>query len=56
MIPLRQGDSCFGLLVLASPDPTRYAADMGTEFLSRLGEVTAAALSRLRSAPAGGTV
>jgi uncharacterized protein YigA (DUF484 family) len=53
MIPLRQGDSCFGLLVLASPDPTRYAADMGTEFLSRLGEVTAAALSRLRAANAG---
>jgi uncharacterized protein YigA (DUF484 family) len=48
MIPLRQGDSCFGLLVLASPDPTRYAADMGTEFLSRLGEVTSAALSRLK--------
>ncbi len=48
MIPLRQGDVCFGLLVLASPDPTRYAADMGTEFLTRLGEVTAAALSRLR--------
>jgi uncharacterized protein YigA (DUF484 family) len=47
MIPLRQGGTCFGLLVLASPDPTRYAADMGTEFLSRLGEVTAAALSRL---------
>jgi uncharacterized protein YigA (DUF484 family) len=53
MIPLRQGDSCFGLLVLASPDPTRYAADMGTEFLSRLGDVTAAALSRLRAGDAG---
>ena len=48
MIPLRHADTCFGMLVLASPDPTRYAADMGTEFLSRLGEVTAAALSRLR--------
>ncbi len=52
MIPLRQGDTCFGMLVLASPDPTRYAADMGTEFLSRLGDVTAAALSRLRSGTA----
>jgi uncharacterized protein YigA (DUF484 family) len=49
MIPLRHADICFGMLVLASPDPTRYAADMGTEFLSRLGEVTAAALSRLRA-------
>jgi len=48
MIPLRQGDSCFGLLVLGSPDPTRYAADMGTEFLMRIGEVASAALSRLR--------
>jgi uncharacterized protein YigA (DUF484 family) len=33
--------------VLGSPDPTRYAADMGTEFLMRIGEVTSAALSRL---------
>jgi uncharacterized protein len=48
MIPLRHGDVCFGMLVLASPDPTRYAADMGTEFLMRLGEVSSAALSRLR--------
>ena len=37
----------FGLLVLASPDPTRYAADMGTEFLARIGEVASAALTRL---------
>jgi uncharacterized protein YigA (DUF484 family) len=50
MIPLRQGDSCIGLLVLGSPDPTRYAADMGTEFLQRVGEVASAALSRLRHA------
>jgi uncharacterized protein YigA (DUF484 family) len=54
MIPLRHGEACFGLLVLASPDPTRYAADMGTEFLMRLGEVSSAALSRLR--PAGPAV
>ncbi len=48
MIPLRQGDAVFGLLVLGSPDPTRYAAEMGTEFLMRIGEVSSAALSRLR--------
>ena len=48
MIPLRHGDTCFGMLVLGSPDPTRYAAEMGTEFLMRLGEVSSAALSRLR--------
>jgi len=48
MIPLRQGDATIGLLVLGSPDPTRYAADMGTEFLARIGDMAAAALSRLR--------
>ena len=37
----------FGLLVLGSPDPTRYSADMGTDFLVRIGEVAGAALSRL---------
>ena len=49
MIALRHGgaDNAFGLLVLGSPDPTRYAADMGTEFLARLGEVASAGLSRL---------
>ncbi len=60
MIPLRltreqgaaEGDGCFGLLVLGSPDPTRYAAEMGTDFLQRIGEVASAALSRLMPAPA----
>ena len=52
MIPLRQGDATFGLLVLGSPDPTRYAAEMGTEFLVRIGELASAALGRLRP-PAG---
>ena len=39
--------SAFGLLVLGSPDPTRYSADMGTDFLVRVGEVASAALGRL---------
>jgi len=49
MIPLRESGNtgAFGLLVLASPDATRYTADMGTEFLSRVGEIASAALSRL---------
>jgi uncharacterized protein len=59
MIPLRltreqgatEGDGCFGLLVLGSPDPTRYSADMGTDFLQRIGEVASAALSRLMPDP-----
>jgi uncharacterized protein YigA (DUF484 family) len=52
MLPLRVADGApaFGLLVLGSPDPTRYAAEMGTEFLSRIGELASAALSRLLSA------
>ncbi|MGI9215848.1 MAG: DUF484 family protein [Hydrogenophaga sp.] len=50
LIPLRAGDGpqAFGLLVLASPDVHRFAADMGTDFLERIGELTAASLSRLR--------
>ena len=49
MIPLRHGATieAFGMLVLASPDPTRYTADMGTEFLLRIGEISSASLSRL---------
>ena len=51
MIPLRPheaGEEAFGLLVLGSPDPTRYAADMGTDFLARIGELAGAALLPLR--------
>ena len=53
LIPLRHAKlpEAFGLLVLASPDPTRYSADMGTEFLNRIGELAAAALVRLLPAP-----
>jgi uncharacterized protein YigA (DUF484 family) len=49
LIPLQheRQAGAFGLLVLASPDPTRYTADMGTEFLARIGEVASAALTRL---------
>ncbi len=57
LIPLRHGagegadKGTIGLLVLGSPDPTRYSAEMGTEFLMRIGEIASAALSRLL--PAG---
>ncbi|MDN3921342.1 DUF484 family protein [Roseateles violae] len=52
LIPLtRQRDGAvpqsFGLLVLGSPDPTRYTAEMGTEFLARIGDIASAALVRL---------
>ena len=38
----------FGMLVLASPDPQRFQAGMGTDFLERIAELASAALSRLR--------
>jgi uncharacterized protein YigA (DUF484 family) len=49
LIPLyRPGrDEAFGLLVLGSPDPARYGAEMGTEFLQRIGEIAGAGLVRL---------
>lgn len=49
LVPLRcaSTEPPFGLLVLGSPDPTRYSADMATDFLARLGEVAGAALARL---------
>jgi uncharacterized protein YigA (DUF484 family) len=49
LIPLRHGtaEAAFGMLVVGSPDPTRYSSDMGTEFLARIGEIASAGLSRL---------
>jgi len=49
LVPLRisEGTPAFGMLVLGSPDPTRYTADMGTEFLVRIGELASAGLARL---------
>ncbi|WP_227820358.1 DUF484 family protein [Ramlibacter tataouinensis] len=53
LIPLREGAAsgagpAFGMLVLASPDPQRFGAGMGTDFLERIAELASAALSRLR--------
>jgi uncharacterized protein YigA (DUF484 family) len=53
LLPLRVGalqnaSKAFGMLVLASPDPQRFAAGMGTDFLERIAELASAALSRLR--------
>jgi uncharacterized protein YigA (DUF484 family) len=51
MIPLRRvSGSVYGLLVLGSPDPTRYRADMGTDLLIRIGELASASLARLLGA------
>jgi uncharacterized protein len=53
LLPLRRGplnstEPAFGMVVLASPDPQRFQADMGTDFLERIAELASAALSRLR--------
>lgn len=53
LLPLREGTAgasspAFGMLVLASPDPQRFSAGMGTDFLERIADVASAALSRLR--------
>ena len=49
LIPLRGAPDApaFGMLVLGSPDPTRYSADMGTDFLARVGDIASAGLARL---------
>ena len=53
LLPLRRGaidsadEPAFGLLVLGSPDPQRFQATMGTDFLARIAELASAALSRL---------
>lgn len=58
LLPLRQAEPqapveaaastpAFGLIVLASPDPQRFDAELGTDFLTRLSALAAASLSRL---------
>jgi uncharacterized protein len=49
LIPLRHAkdEPAFGMLVLGSPDPTRYGADLGTDLLERVGEIASAGLARL---------
>ena len=44
-VPLR-ADKVFGLLILASEDPQRFYADMGTLYLKRLGELVSTGLGR----------
>lgn len=53
LIPLRAAGAnaagpAFGMLVLASPDPQRFQAGMGTDFLERIAELASAGLTRLR--------
>lgn len=48
MVALRR-ETPFGLLVLASEDPQRFYPEMGTLYLSRIGEMAAAALGRFNA-------
>jgi uncharacterized protein len=49
ILPLRSGGSAFGLLILGSPDPRRFGAEMATDFLIHIGETASAALAALRT-------
>jgi uncharacterized protein YigA (DUF484 family) len=45
LIPLRS-EQTIGFLALASDDENRFFAEMGTDFLSKIGEIVSASLSR----------
>lgn len=45
MVPLKAGRH-FGLLLMASENASRFYADMGTVFLSRIGDILAHCLAR----------
>lgn len=47
LIPLSHQGQAFGMLVLGSPDPTRYTSDMGVDFLQQVGDIASAGLARL---------
>jgi uncharacterized protein YigA (DUF484 family) len=44
LIPLKTDAAPFGLLVLGSPDETRFRADMATDFLSEIAKTASTAL------------
>jgi uncharacterized protein len=49
MLPLRNADSsdAFGLLIMGSADPERFASNMATDFLVKVGDTASAALTCL---------
>ncbi len=49
LVPLRKpgSEQSFGLMVLGSPDPQRFAAELATDFLARIGETASARLQQL---------
>ncbi|WP_018991867.1 DUF484 family protein [Aromatoleum toluclasticum] len=46
LIPLRRDAQTFGLLALGSQESERFYPEMGTLYVSRIGDIVAAALSR----------
>ena len=46
LVPLRRGEETVGLLTLGSEDAQRFYPEMGTLFLTRIGDIAAAALLR----------
>jgi uncharacterized protein YigA (DUF484 family) len=49
ILPLRANGAAFGLLIMGSPDPERFTAQMATDFLIHIGETASAALAALRT-------
>ena len=52
ILPLRaagENGQTFGLLIMGSPDPQRFTADMATDFLVQIGETASAALGALQA-------
>lgn len=46
LVPLKRGAETFGLLALGSEEAHRFYPEMGTLFLTRIGDIAAAALLR----------
>jgi uncharacterized protein YigA (DUF484 family) len=49
LLPLRKpgAETSFGLMVLGSPDPQRFAADLATDILARISDIASARLQPL---------
>ena len=49
LLPLRKSgaETSFGLMVLGSPDPQRFAADLATDILARISDIASARLQPL---------
>lgn len=48
MLPLRLNEEVIGLIVLGSPEKSRYTSNMATHFLTQIADTSSAALSYLK--------